>query len=169
MLPALPYHRDRNWHVLVSPSDDGGLVKILLERYGCVVVRGSSSRGGSRAARQMLEAIGELGTVVAITPDGPRGPRHSMNPGLAWLARETGRPIVPLGVTCDRAWRLERSWDRFLIPRPRARLAFVYGEPVRVAADATENDLELATETVRTRLMEAERAGFDHLGIQGDH
>ena len=58
---------------------------------------------------------------MVITPDGPIGPRHSINAGIAWLARETGLPILTAAVTCDRAWRL-RNWDRHLIPKPRAKL-----------------------------------------------
>jgi len=168
MLPALPYHAHRGWHVLVSPSDDGGLVKLLLDRYGYAVVRGSSSRGGARAVRRMLAAIADE-RVVVITPDGPRGPRHSMNPGLAWLARETGRAVVPLGVAFDRAWHLERTWDRFVVPKPRARLKLVYGEPVRVDRRTTDPELERATATIAERLLEAERFGFSELGAEVDH
>lgn len=169
MLPALPFHADRGWHVLVSPSDDGGLVKLLLDRHGYVVVRGSSSRGGARAVRAMLTAIEARTTVVVITPDGPRGPRHSMNPGLAWLARATGRPVLPLGIACDRAWRSRRSWDRFVIPKLGARLELVYGEPLSVPPTATDEDLTAATETLRERLLGAERAGFAALGVESDH
>lgn len=162
MLLGLPYYAHRGWWVLVSPSDDGGLVKILLDHYGYGVVRGSSSRGGARAVREMLSVV-EREAVIVVTPDGPRGPRHSMNPGLAWMARESGRAIVPVGLACDRAWRLE-SWDRFTIPKPRARLVLAYGEPVRVAPDAGEEALEHATRTVRERLVEAEEGAFRHLG-----
>ena len=90
-----------------------------------------------------------------------------MNPGLAWMARATGRPIVPLGFAVDRAWRLG-SWDRFTIPKPGARIAMVYGEPVRVARDARPEELELATRTVQERMLAAETRAALELGVARD-
>ena len=86
-----------------------------------------------------------------------------MNAGVAYMARVTGLEIVPIGLACDRAWRL-RSWDRFTIPKPFARVAITYGDPVLVASDACERQLEHATSEVRARLIDAERTGFAHLG-----
>lgn len=166
MLVGLVPHRDRGWSVLVSTSDDGDLTETLLERFGYPVVRGSSSKQGARALRELLARI-RRGETVVITPDGPRGPRHSMNPGLAWMSRETGSPVVPGGFVCDRAWRLS-SWDRFTIPRPRARLAIVYGPPVRLSGDATTEDLQDATDEIRRRMLAAEARGFEQLGVERD-
>ena len=90
-----------------------------------------------------------------------------MNEGLAWMAKQTGFPIVPCGFVCDRAWRLN-SWDRFTIPKLRARVRLRYGEPVRVAADAGDEALARATTEVRARMLEAERLGFEELGVEGD-
>ena len=167
MLIGMPYHAHRDWQVLVSPSDDGSLVKPMLHHFGYGVMRGSSSRGGSRAAREMLDQIRERERVVLITPDGPRGPRHSMNPGPAWLARETGSPILPIGLACDRAWHLQ-SWDHFTIPKPGAHLATVYGEPLRVEPDASDERLEEVTKELRARLIFAEADGFELLGREPD-
>ena len=88
MLVPFHHHRGAGMCVLVSPSDDGSLVTSLLERFGQRVVRGSSNKASARALRALLGELRAGGTVV-VTPDGPRGPRHSMNPGLAWLARAT--------------------------------------------------------------------------------
>jgi lysophospholipid acyltransferase (LPLAT)-like uncharacterized protein len=161
MVVALPHHGQRNWYVLVSPSQDGDISEALLEGFGYRVIRGSSSRGGARALREMLTAL-ESGAVLAVTPDGPRGPRHSMNPGLAWMARATGFAVVPCGFVCDRAWHA-RSWDRFTVPKPRARVVFVYGAPVRVERNASADDLASATEKIRAAMMEAEERGFEQL------
>jgi lysophospholipid acyltransferase (LPLAT)-like uncharacterized protein len=166
MVLGLPHHGGRDWHVLVSPSGDGDISESLLESFGYQVIRGSSSRGGARALREMLTVLGR-GGVLIITPDGPRGPRHSMNPGLAWMARATGYPIVPVGFGCDRAWRA-RSWDRFTIPKPRSRVAMVYGKPVRVAREASAAELEAATEEIRRNLIEAEERGFAALDVERD-
>lgn len=166
MLVGIPHHAARGYTVLVSPSDDGGLVKVLLDRFGYEVVRGSTSQGGARALRELLTGLRRGGTVV-ITPDGPRGPRHGMNAGLAWMSSRTGYPIVPTGFACDRAWRL-RSWDAFTIPRPGARVAIVYGPPLEVAPGADSGALEGATEEVRARLLAAEERAHAHLGVERD-
>lgn len=166
MLLGLPHHGTRDWYVLVSGSQDGDISHALLERFGYRVIRGSTSRGGARALREMLAAL-ETGAVLVITPDGPRGPRHSMNPGLAWMARATGYPVIPVGFACDRAWRAG-SWDRFTLPRPFSRVAMVYGAPVRVERSAGEDELDLATERIRAGLLGAERRGFELLRTEPD-
>lgn len=152
--------------VLVSPSDDGSLVLPLLARFGQRAVRGSTNKESARALRTLLAELRAGGSVV-LTPDGPRGPRHSMNAGLAWLARATGFPVLPCGFVCDRAWRL-RSWDRFTIPKPRARLALVYGEPLHVPAGGGPAALDEATAEIRSRMLAAEERGFAHLGVERD-
>lgn len=168
MLAAMPlrHHRGRGIEVLVSPSDDGGLATKALRSFGYRVVRGSLSRGGARALREMRAAV-EAGAQLVLTPDGPRGPRHTMNVGVAWLARCSGAPVLPLGIACDRAWRL-RSWDRFVIPKPFARVAVVFGEPVRVPSDSPDDQLEALATTLRDRLLAAELDGCRHLGIADD-
>jgi len=166
MLLGLRAHRDLDLTVLVSMSDDGSLVVPLLRRSGYRVVRGSSSRGGTRALRRLLSSLGDGGTVV-ITPDGPRGPRHRVNLGLAWLARESGLPIVPLGFVCDRAWRL-RTWDRFVIPKPGAQVVLVYGEPIHVDRRLQgEEELRRVTERIRSAMLAAEAEGRSRLGAEG--
>jgi len=166
MLIGMRRHADLGYSVLVSPSEDGSLVKPLLERFGFHVIRGSSSRQGARAMRAMLRELSAQGTIV-ITPDGPRGPRHAMNQGLAWMARATGFPVIPLGFATDRAWRL-RSWDAFCIPRWRARVALVYGEPIFVERGGGEAALESATRDIGAALMRAERAACALLGAAPD-
>ena len=116
--------------------------------------------------RQMLAVLDE-GAVLTITPDGPRGPRHSINPGLAWMAKVTGRAIVPVGFACDRAWRM-RSWDRFMIPKPWARIAMVYGAPIHVEDRGSEEGLEAASASVRAALFEAETRAFEQVGEERD-
>lgn len=164
MLVAMPGHRGPDYQVLVSQSADGDISARLLRSFGYGVIRGSASRGGARALREMLEALG-AGSIVVVTPDGPRGPLRSMNPGLAWMARATGRPIVPCAFVCDRAWRLS-SWDRFAIPKPWARVAYVYGQPLSVPREAGPEDLERASEELRQRLLAAEVRGRELLGLE---
>jgi lysophospholipid acyltransferase (LPLAT)-like uncharacterized protein len=166
MLLGVPLFSRDGFHVLVSKSDDGDLSEGLLGAFGYGVLRGSRSRGGARALREML-ALLRAGKAVVVTPDGPRGPRHSMNPGLAWMARATGYPIFPLGLVADRAWRT-RSWDRFMLPKPRARVAAAFGAPVRVARDASDDELRRISAELAERTLELERAGFARLGVEPD-
>ncbi|MFT5050424.1 MAG: lysophospholipid acyltransferase (LPLAT)-like uncharacterized protein [Chlamydiales bacterium] len=167
MLLALPVSAGEDVSVLVSPSDDGDLSKQVLASFGYKVIRGSSNFGAPRAMRRMLEAL-DGGSAVTITPDGPRGPRHGITPGVAWIASATGMPVVPVGLVCDRSWNL-RSWDHFTIPKPRARVVVTYGEAVRVEQDADADTLAQATETIRERMMRAELHGFELLGVPCDH
>lgn len=166
MLVGMPTHPGRLYSILVSPSDDGSLAKLALERFGYSVIRGSSSRQGARALREMLAAL-RAGRRVVVTPDGPRGPRHSTNPGLAWMSRATGFPILPIGIVADRAWHLD-SWDAFTIAKPFARLTVVYGEPVTVPRKGGDEGLEEATAELRRRLIEAETHACQSLGVDPD-
>lgn len=166
MLLPLPHHAHRNWCVLVSRSGDGDVFEPVLARFGYGIIRGSSSRGGARALREMMQAL-RNGSVVVITPDGPRGPRHSMSASVAWMARATGYAVLPCGVVCDRAWRM-KSWDRLTVPKPGARLVFVYGAPVAVERGATADELKAAGERIRIAMIEAERRGLAHVNQEPD-
>lgn len=166
MLIGVPVFGRGGYRVLVSQSRDGDLSEELLDAFGYKVLRGSSSRGGARALRAMLEVL-RAGELIVITPDGPRGPRHSMNPGLAWMARATGHPIVPLGMVADRAWHA-RSWDRFTVPKPRARVVIAFGEPIHVGRDVDDEQLRSLSEDLRERTMALEREAFARLGVEPD-
>jgi len=129
LLPLAFTHRHRGIQVLISESRDGELIARIVERLGFGTVRGSSSRGGARAVIG-LAAKGRDGNDLAITPDGPRGPRGAAEPGTVVAAARAGVPVIPVGVAASAGWNA-RSWDRFLVPRPFARVWVVYGEPLR--------------------------------------
>jgi len=126
--------------ILISQHRDGEYIARVAERLGLAVVRGSATRGAARAFRQMLQVL-RSGSHVAITPDGPRGPRQQVKPGVVELARLSGMPILPVAFG---AWprRTLRSWDRFLIPLPFGRGVYAWGEPMYVAADADSAALQ---------------------------
>jgi len=168
MLAAMPLrgHRGRGITVLVSPSADGGLADLALRRFGYRVLRGSAHRSGARALRAMDQALAG-GAQLVLTPDGSRGPRHAMNSGVAWLARARGAPILPTGIAVDRAWRL-RSWDRFVIPKPFARLVVAYGAPTLVDDAADDDAMEAIGASVRAAMLAAERLAFARLGVADD-
>ncbi|NNG17151.1 MAG: lysophospholipid acyltransferase family protein [Gemmatimonadales bacterium] len=130
LLPLLWRHRRQSIVIVVSEARDGQYLADFAGRLGYRLVRGSSSRGATRA---LLGAVRELkaGRVVAFTPDGPRGPRRELKPGVVAAAQRGGGTIVPLHASTDRAWRL-RSWDRFVVPKPFARVRVTYGVPFTV-------------------------------------
>ena len=115
---------------MISEHRDGEMIAYIMGRLGIASIRGSTSRGGARALLECAKVLRSRAD-VAITPDGPRGPRHHFAPGAAIVAFRARTSIVPVGVHVDRAWRL-RSWDQFEIPKPFARLTVVYGAPVNV-------------------------------------
>jgi len=130
LLPLLWHHRRQGIAIVVSENRDGQYLADFALKLGYRAVRGSSSRG---AARALLGAVRELraGGSVAFTPDGPRGPRRELKPGVVAAAQRGGGVIVPIHARADRGWRLD-SWDRFLIPKPAARVTVVYGRPFEV-------------------------------------
>ena len=130
MLPLLFYHRNREIAVLVSEHGDGEIIARILAAFGFRLVRGSSSRGAARALIAVDREL-EAGFDVGITPDGPRGPRHSVAPGALLAAHRAGVRIVPLAASASAFWQLG-SWDRFMIPKPFARVTIAYGDPLLV-------------------------------------
>jgi lysophospholipid acyltransferase (LPLAT)-like uncharacterized protein len=149
LLLPLFYGR-RGCHTLASRSRDGELVARWIGRFGLVPVRGSSTRGGGEALRQLARALRQGGEVVVV-PDGPTGPREVLKTGVIALARLSGAPIVPTAVGASREWRLH-SWDEFRIPRPFARCVIRFGEPIRVPADGDRAALEAARKDVEAAL-----------------
>jgi hypothetical protein len=116
---------------LISPSVDGEIGALLVRKLGAEVIRGSSSHTGARALRDYYQALAHEGVSPAITPDGPRGPPWKFKPGAILLAQMSQRPMIPLAYAASRAWLIK--WDRFVIPKPLARVAIVIGSPVYVA------------------------------------
>ena len=131
LLPLLWQHRNQGIAIVVSEARDGQYLSDVALSLGYRTVRGSSTRGGARA---LLGAVRELQAAgaVAFTPDGPRGPRRELKPGVVAAAQRGGAVIVPIHAEADRAWRLH-SWDRFMIPKPLAHVRITYGRPFAVA------------------------------------
>ena len=136
LLPLLWHHRNEGVYVVISSHRDGEIVARAAEYLHYYTIRGSSSRG---AARALLGIVRELedGHEVAVTPDGPRGPARKFASGALVASQRTGAPIVAIGVSARRAWRL-KSWDRFMIPKPFTRIDVVYAAANVAASSARE-------------------------------
>lgn len=113
--------------VLISRSRDGEYISTIVRFFGLGVVRGSSSRGGDQALRDLMHTVSE-GQSIVLTVDGPRGPRYVPHEGAIYIARQCQTALLPISVNAPHKWEL-RSWDRLQIPVPFSRIQLVIGEP----------------------------------------
>jgi len=134
------YCRGRTALVFISRSRDGQFMTDVAARFGLEAVRGSSSRHGTSAMLSAIRAAGNPNVDLVMTPDGPRGPRYEIQPGLVRLAQATGRPIV--AVTYELKWRWElKSWDRFHLALPFSTCRLITSERIVVPENVTEAEL----------------------------
>jgi len=120
MLPLLWSHRGQGISILVSEHRDGEIITRVARTIGFGAVRGSTSRGAGRALLGLVAEL-ERGGAVAVTPDGPRGPAEEFAPGALVAAQRANVPVITVGAHVSSAWYL-KSWDRFVIPKPFARV-----------------------------------------------
>ena len=135
MLLCLPAFAHRNMRVLISQSRDGEFGALAAEQLGYQPVRGSSSRGGATALRELARDLSENGGWVALVVDGPRGPRRVSKPGAKWLAQQTGLPIFHVEAEAKWSFRL-KSWDRCVVPWPFSKVELKVLEPVYSAGNS---------------------------------
>ena len=134
----LPFtHRESDVMIMVSESRDGDIAARILHHFGFDVIRGSSKRRGFRALIGLITGMRQ-GRSVAITVDGPRGPRHVAKEGAVFLAGKMRSPIIPAATGAKRCWALEKTWDRFVVPAPFTEGVVLYGEPIIVSGTSSE-------------------------------
>jgi lysophospholipid acyltransferase (LPLAT)-like uncharacterized protein len=150
MMPCAWRHREQV-HVLISGHRDGRLIAGAMSCFDIPTVTGSTRRGGAGAVLK-LSRILRRGGVVAITPDGPRGPRMRVSPGIIQLARLTGAAILPMTYAARPRRRLA-SWDRFVLPFPFGRGLYLWGAPLTVPADADDAAQEAARRALEEQLV----------------
>lgn len=151
---AMPYtkpklSKDREVCVLTSASKDGAILEAAIRSFGLTAVRGSSSRRGAAALVALRRKLAS-GATVTITPDGPRGPRYKVQPGVVKLAQMSGVPIVVVSVNFARCWRL-KSWDRFCIPKPFSKVMVKLEEGVEISKELSDDAFE--NERVKLELL----------------
>jgi lysophospholipid acyltransferase (LPLAT)-like uncharacterized protein len=138
LLPAYHCGTPHVW-VLVSRHADGELIAAVCRSLGFRLIRGSTTRGSIEAVRQMVRA-GQTAH-LALTPDGPRGPRRHVQAGIIYLAAKTGLAIIAGGIGYQDPWRL-RSWDRFILPKPWRRATVVTSAPIFIPPDLDKASVE---------------------------
>jgi lysophospholipid acyltransferase (LPLAT)-like uncharacterized protein len=148
--------------VLISASRDGAYASDVIRRFGIGVVRGSTSRGGHGALRQLRKTLRE-GTSAVITLDGPRGPRYEVQPGAAALSQLCDVPFVPISLNARSRWEA-RGWDRTQVPKPFSRVEVYVGAPVRLTTGSVfRNRGEACTElrNIMLSITDDSRKGDD--------
>ena len=152
MLVAGFFHRDQGAVTMISDHRDGEMMARVVQRLGFVTARGSTTRGGAKAFRQMANAPQDRSW--GLSPDGPRGPRGKVHQGVIQLAAESGRPILPVSYAASWCKELS-SWDRFMIPYPFSRVVQYVGEPLVVPPDIDRNKRAELAKQLEERMEEA--------------
>jgi lysophospholipid acyltransferase (LPLAT)-like uncharacterized protein len=151
MILLAHHYRKAPLDVLISEHADGEMIAQACGHLGMGVVRGSTTRGGLRAMREIVAK--KTRSHLIITPDGPRGPRQKVQPGVVYLAARAGLPVVPVGFACKKGWRFG-SWDRFILPRPFTQAVSVFGEPIHVPREADKEQLEQYRQRVEEAMID---------------
>ena len=144
------YRKSKNIDTIVSQHHDGEIATRLLKMIGGGAIRGSSSKGGLKALKDAFKAL-KNGRDVGITPDGPRGPRHSVADGAVIISQKKNVPIVAMNIKISRCWRLN-SWDKFAIAKPFSTLDYYYSDPFYL----TDLSLDDAKNMIQERLSKHE-------------
>lgn len=134
------YKNQDDAYVMISQSRDGELISRFVGHMGINAIRGSSSKGGKAAFKNLARRL-KQGCYVTITPDGPRGPRYKAQKGAIYLSKISGTPIVPATYNASRK-KVFNSWDRFIFPLPFSRVVVIYGEPIIVPENADDEVIE---------------------------
>lgn len=153
LVTCLPHFAPYHPYTMISLSRDGDRVSAVAAALGVLPVRGSSSRGGSRALLECVRRLRSGHPTVHIV-DGPRGPAREIKPGLMILAQRAGIPVVPLYAGSSRKWVAERSWDRMELPLPCSRVLYRLGEPRAVPAGADAAELERLRRELEAEMRE---------------
>jgi len=141
----------RSGAALISASHDGDLLAEAIHRFDYDVIRGSSSRLGASAILQLTQMLAS-GRDVVITPDGPRGPVYQLGPGIIFLAQKSGASVLPMNLEYSHCWRIG-SWDKFIVPRPFAKVRVVIDQPHCVKTTATPEEFESERLSLQNTMM----------------
>ena len=135
---------------LISRHEDGSYLADAMQMVGITPIRGSSSRGGAQAVKQLADQ--ERRYHIYITPDGPRGPRHELKPGTVYLASQSGMGIQCIGCYIDRAWRIQGSWTDMVIPKPFSRVYMRSAPTIRIPPNLNRDELQPYIQLVESTL-----------------
>ncbi len=142
--------RNRMINALQSSHSDGMITSIAFQYLGMNVILGSSKKGGMQAFRKMVKRL-QIGESIAITPDGPKGPKEKVKDGIIKLAQVTNTPIIPL-VWATRKFKIINSWDNFILPYPFSKGIYSFGKPIYIKKNININNFELARQNLENEI-----------------
>lgn len=157
LLDQAAVHPDFQLGYLISPSRDGDMATRMFGNQGVRIIRGSATRGGAQALRDIYLQIRKEGISPIVTPDGPTGPIYKTKPGVTMLAQLSKAPLLPMAYQASSVWHL-RSWDRFMLPRPFSRIVIALEAPMQLARGDEKDDFTAACLEFDRRLECASRA-----------
>lgn len=137
---ATQLFRDLGVWTIISQSNDGIIQNKIFTRFGFNTIRGSSGRSGMKAALASIKVL-KKGAMMAFTPDGPRGPSGIIQPGIMMMAQKSGAYLFPVGVSAKNRW-LIRSWDRWMVPKPFSEVMMIFGVPLFVPPNISDEEFE---------------------------
>lgn len=153
-------HRYQDMHVIVSEHRDGEMIAQTIQRLGFTPVRGSSTRGGRKAALGLIRALRQ-GKPCCNIPDGPNGPSQYFKPGTLQIAQKVGASLILMTYSADKFIEF-RSWDRFRVWKPFSKSLAIFSEPVLVPADLSETELEQFRERIQQKMIEQQAEADAH-------
>ena len=151
--------RNRVINALQSSHSDGMITSLAFQYLGMKVILGSSKKGGMQAFRKMVKCI-QSGESVAITPDGPKGPKEVVKEGIIKLAQITQKPIIPLVWSTNR-YKVFNSWDNFVLPFPFSKGFYSFGNPIYVEKKMNEDEIKKATKNLQNEIKRLTKLVYD--------
>lgn len=155
VIPPLFCAVEHNSVALISQHRDADTIEAMLKAAGMGAIRGSTTRGGATAIKKLIKLA--EGKHVVITPDGPRGPHHTMKPGIVFLASHSGRPVIPTAFTASSYWKFQGSWTSIWIPKPFSRVYYLVGKPIQIPEEISREEMNSYTELVQEKMEELEQ------------
>ena len=143
------FETKRKISVIISDHFDGEIIARVITLFGMKSIRGSTRKGAAKALIAALNSIKNRGENIGITPDGPKGPRHSISDGVIAIAQKSNAPIIIINCRPSNFWQAS-SWDRFTIPKPFSRIDFYASEPIYVDSMSKEE----AKSYIKDRMLE---------------
>lgn len=131
----------QNTAALASSHSDGKVISEVIRKFGFSIIEGSCNRNSVRAALEIIKAL-RCGMNVVITPDGPRGPKHSINGNIIRIVQKTGALLVPVSYSSSRCFKIN-SWDKLIMPLPFSRVQIKIGEPIKITTESDQNHRSL--------------------------
>lgn len=158
--------REKPVHVMISRHADGEIIARIARAFNKPSVRGSTTRGGKQAFRELAELV-RHGEDAAVTPDGPKGPRYVCQPGIVALAKMTRAPILPAAGSAARNRRI-RSWDRFMVPLPFSKIVVTFAVPIEIPENCEEDEMERKRLQLQETLIRLTQEADEACAVQPD-